>query len=107
LLKVEALGLPTPRIGDPGALKPGDAGVGLGYEGPPARGLLVGKDRKLSPEAPVSYLESNLASSDRPVFNLEGELVGLTRLHSTNDNRSLAVPIDQAMRAVLRLRQGS
>lgn len=97
ILKIEASGLPVARIGTAGRLAKGDALVSLGYEGPPRRGAVLGTGRREESFAQVGLVEVALPNTDHPVYDLDGALVGFSRLYSTHDNRALVVPVEAAL----------
>ena len=97
ILKIEGAGLPVARIGVTGKLARGDALVSLGYEGPPLRGAVLGTGRKEEGFAQVGLVEAALPNNDHPAYDLEGALVGFTRLYSTHDKRALVVPVEAAL----------
>ena len=97
ILKIEASGLPVARIGAAGKLAKGDALVSLGYQGPPQRGAVLGTGRKEEGFARVELIEAALPNNDHPAYDLDGALVGFTRLYSTRENRALVVPVEAAL----------
>lgn len=97
ILKIEATGLPAARIGASRGLAKGDALVSLGYQGPPQRGAVLGTGRKEESFAQVGLVEAALPNTDHPAYDLDGALVGFTRLYSTRENRALVVPVEAAL----------
>jgi hypothetical protein len=47
--------------------------------------------------AGVPLIEAALPNNHHPAYDLEGALVGFTRLYSTHDNRALVVPVEAAL----------
>jgi S1-C subfamily serine protease len=97
ILKIDVAGLPVARIGSSAKLAKGDALVSLGYQGPPLRGAVLGTGRKEEGFAQVGLVEAALPNNDHPAYDLEGALVGFTRLYSTHDKRALVVPVEAAL----------
>lgn len=97
ILKIEGAGLPVVRVGRSAKLAKGDALVSLGFEGAPVRGAVIGTGRREESLAQVVLVEAALPNNDHPVYDLEGALVGFTRLYSTHDKRALVVPVEAAL----------
>jgi serine protease Do len=116
LLKIDAAGLPSARIGDPAAIEPGEwvAAVGspFGFERSITAGIVSAKGRTLPDESYVPFIQTDVAvnpgNSGGPLFNLRGEVVGVNSLIYTGSGGymglSFAVPIDVAMTVVEQLR---
>jgi serine protease Do len=116
LLKIDAAGLPSARIGDPAAIEPGEwvAAVGspFGFERSITAGIVSAKGRTLPDESYVPFIQTDVAvnpgNSGGPLFNLRGEVVGVNSLIYTDSGGymglSFAVPIDVAMTVVEQLR---
>jgi len=109
LLKIEASGLPTVRIGDPNRLKVGEwvlaIGSPFGFENSVTAGIVSAKGRSLPQENFVPFIQTDVAvnpgNSGGPLFNLRGEVVGVnSQIYSRTGGfmgLSFAIPIDVAM----------
>jgi serine protease Do len=116
LLKLDARGLPSARIGDPATLQPGDwvasIGAPFGLEQSVAAGIVSAVRRAIPSESSLRFIQSDVAlnpgASGGPLFNLGGEVVGVNSLIFSNTGGSIglsfAVPIDAAMQVVEALR---
>jgi len=116
LLKIDADGLPYARIGDPQALQVGEwvAAIGspFGLERSITAGIVSAKGRLLPEVSTVPFLQTDVAvnpgNSGGPLFNLQGEVIGVTSMIYTESGGytglSFAVPIDVAMDAATQLR---
>ncbi len=119
LLKVEAKGLPTVRIGNSAALKPGQwvvaIGSPLGLDHSVTAGIVSAVGRSASPEQRyVPFIQTDVAinqgNSGGPLLNTRGEVVGInSQIFSVSGGYmgiSFAIPIDLAMSAVEQLKAG-
>jgi serine protease Do len=109
LLKIEASGLPTVRVGDPSKLKVGEwvvaIGSPFGFESTVTAGIVSAKGRSLPQENFVPFIQTDVAvnpgNSGGPLFNLKGEVVGInSQIYSRTGGfmgLSFAIPIDVAM----------
>ena len=109
LLKIDANGLPTVRLGDSAALKPGEwvvaIGSPFGFEHSVTAGIVSAKGRALPQENYVPFIQTDVAinpgNSGGPLFNLRGEVVGInSQIFSRSGGFmgiSFAIPIDLAM----------
>jgi serine protease Do len=116
LLKIDAGGLQPARIGDPARLRPGEwvAAIGspFGLERSITAGIVSAVARTLRDESFVSFIQTDVAvnpgNSGGPLFNLRGEVVGVTSAIYTETGGymglSFAVPIDIAMEVAAQLR---
>lgn len=117
LLKVEAKGLPTVRIGNSAALKPGQwvvaIGSPLGLDHSVTAGIVSAVGRSASPEQRyVPFIQTDVAinqgNSGGPLLNTRGEVVGInSQIFSVSGGYmgiSFAIPIDLAMSAVEQLK---
>ncbi len=116
LLKIEATDLPTVKIGDPDALKVGEwvlaIGSPFGFESTATAGIVSAKGRSLPNENYVPFIQTDVAinpgNSGGPLFNLEGEVVGINaQIYSRTGGfmgLSFAVPIDIAMKVAEQLK---
>ena len=117
LLKVEAEGLPTVRIGNSAVLKPGQwvvaIGSPLGLDHSVTAGIVSAVGRSASPEQRyVPFIQTDVAinqgNSGGPLLNTRGEVVGInSQIFSVSGGYmgiSFAIPIDLAMGAVEQLK---
>ena len=110
LLKIDAKGLPTVRIGDPEATRVGEwvvaVGSPFGFDNTVTAGIISAKARRLPDETYVPFLQTDVAinpgNSVGPLFNLDGEVVGInSQIYSRSGGFmgiSFAIPIDVAMK---------
>jgi serine protease Do len=117
LLKVEAAGLPQARLGDPAALQPGEwvvaIGAPFGLERSVAAGIVSAVGRAIPAESRVRFIQSDVAlnpgASGGPLFNLNGEVVGVNSLIFSGTGGSIglsfAVPVDVVREVVAKLRE--
>jgi serine protease Do len=115
LLKIEATGLAAARIGDPRRLSVGDwvvaIGAPFGFDATVTAGIVSAR-RSFPGGLGVSFIQTDVAtnpgSSGGPLFNLEGEVVGMSAMVYTSSGGfmgvSFALPIDVAMDVVDHLR---
>ncbi|NCT70446.1 MAG: DegQ family serine endoprotease [Xanthomonadaceae bacterium] len=117
LLKVEAKGLPTVRIGNSAVLKPGQwvvaIGSPLGLDHSVTAGIVSAVGRSASAEQRyVPFIQTDVAinqgNSGGPLLNTRGEVVGInSQIFSVSGGYmgiSFAIPIDLAMGAVEQLK---
>ena len=116
LIKIEASGLPTVRLGDPNALKVGEwvlaIGSPFGFDNSVTAGIVSAKGRSLPQENFVPFIQTDVAinpgNSGGPLFNLKGEVVGInSQIYSRSGGFmgiSFAVPIDEALRVADQLK---
>ena len=116
LLKIEAAGLPPVRIGDPARLRAGEwvAAIGspFGLERSVTAGIVSALGRTLPEESFVAFIQTDVAvnpgNSGGPLFNLRGEVVGVTSVIYSDSGGyqglSFAIPIDVAMEVAAKLR---
>jgi serine protease Do len=109
VLKIEADDLPTVRLGNPEALKVGQwvlaIGSPFGFENSVTAGIVSAKGRALPAETYVPFIQTDVAvnpgNSGGPLFNLDGEVVGVnSQIFSRTGGYqgvSFAIPIDVAM----------
>ena len=109
LIKIEATGLPTVRMGDPSKLRVGEwvvaIGSPFGFENSVTAGIVSAKGRSLPSENFVPFIQTDVAinpgNSGGPLFNLRGEVVGInSQIYSRTGGfmgLSFAIPIDVAM----------
>ncbi len=117
LLKVEAEDLQPVLLGRSATLEVGEwvlaIGSPFGFEYSATAGIVSGKGRSLRNENYVPFIQSDVAinpgNSGGPLFNLDGEVVGInSQIYSNSGGymgMSFAVPIDVAMEVAEQLRQ--
>jgi serine protease Do len=109
LIKIDATGLPTVRIGNPDQTKVGQwvAAIGspFGLDHTVTAGIVSAKSRSLSGESYVPFIQTDVAinpgNSGGPLFNMDGEVIGInSQIYSRTGGYmglSFAIPIDVAM----------
>jgi serine protease Do len=109
LLKVEGKGLPTVKLGKSDELKVGEwvlaIGSPFGFDHSVTAGIVSAKGRSLPNENYVPFIQTDVAinpgNSGGPLFNLDGEVVGINSQIFTRSGGfmglSFAIPIDVAM----------
>ncbi|HYN76231.1 MAG TPA: DegQ family serine endoprotease [Lamprocystis sp. (in: g-proteobacteria)] len=109
LLKLDATGLPTVRIGSAKDLLVGEwvlaIGSPFGFEHSATAGIVSAKGRSLPSENYVPFIQTDVAinpgNSGGPLFNLDGEVIGVnSQIYSRTGGfmgLSFAIPIDEAM----------
>ena len=114
LLKIDASGLPSVRIGDPNRLRVGEwviaIGSPFGLESTVTAGIVSAKARDTGEFLP--FIQTDVAvnpgNSGGPLINLRGEVVGINSQIFTTSGAfagiSFAIPIDEAMRVQEQLR---
>jgi serine protease Do len=120
LIKVEADDLPTVKLGKSGSLKVGEwvlaIGSPFGFDYSVTAGIVSAKGRSLPTEQNENYVPFiqtdvaiNPGNSGGPLFNLDGEVVGINSQIYSNSGGfmgvSFAIPIDVAMDAVRQLKE--
>jgi serine protease Do len=117
LIKIEANGLPTVRMGDPNRLRVGEwvvaIGSPFGFDNTVTAGIVSAKGRSLPQENFVPFIQTDVAinpgNSGGPLFNMRGEVVGInSQIYSRTGGfmgLSFAIPIDVAMDVQNQLRQ--
>jgi len=114
LLKLEATGLPVVRIGDSTAVKAGQwvvaIGSPFGFDHSVTAGIVsaVGRNFGGADQQYVPFIQTdvpiNRGNSGGPLFNLDGQVVGINSQIFSNTGGfmgvSFAIPIDIAMNAV-------
>jgi len=85
LLKIEAKGLPTVKVGDPNRLKVGEwvvaIGSPFGFDNSVTAGIVSAKGRSLPQDNLVPFIQTDVAinpgNSGGPLFNMKEEVVGI------------------------------
>ena len=116
LIRIEAAGLPTVRLGDPGQTRVGEwvvaIGSPFGFDNSVTAGIVSAKGRSLPQENYVPFIQTDVAinpgNSGGPLFNLKGEVIGInSQIYSRSGGYmglSFAIPIDVAMEIQNQLR---
>jgi len=109
LLKIEATGLPTVKLGDPKAVRPGEwvvaIGSPFGLENSVTAGVVSATGRALPDSSYVPFIQTDVAvnpgNSGGPLFNMAGEVIGInSQIFSHTGGYqgvSFAIPIDVAL----------
>ncbi len=116
VLKIEAASLPTVKVGDPDKLKVGEwviaIGSPFGFDSSVTAGIVSAKGRALPQDNFVPFIQTDVAinpgNSGGPLFNMNGEVVGINSQIYTRSGGSMglsfAIPIDVAMQVSDQLR---
>ena len=108
VLKIEAVELPTVKIGDPDKIKVGEwvAAIGspFGLENSVTSGIVSAKSRTLPDSSYVPFIQTDVAvnpgSSGGPLLNMQGEVIGInSQIYSRTGGYmglSFAIPINVA-----------
>ena len=114
LVKIDATGLPTVRIGDVNRLKVGEwviaIGSPFGLQNSVTAGIVSAKARDTGEFLPLIQTDVaiNPGNSGGPLINMRGEVVGInSQIYSRSGGYmgiSFAIPIDEASRVVDQLR---
>lgn len=116
LLKLNASGLPTVKLGKSASLKAGEwvlaIGSPFGFDHTVTAGIVSATGRNLPNESYVPFIQTDVAinpgNSGGPLFNLQGEVVGINSQIFTRSGGfmglSFAIPIDIAMNVADQLR---
>ncbi|MCB1960470.1 MAG: DegQ family serine endoprotease [Rhodocyclaceae bacterium] len=117
LLKIDAKGLPTVKIGDAEAARVGEwvvaVGSPFGFDNTVTAGIISAKARRLPDETYVPFIQTDVAinpgNSGGPLFNLDGEVIGInSQIYSRSGGFmgiSFAIPIDVAMKVRAQLQE--
>jgi serine protease Do len=110
VLKIDAKNLPVVRVGDASRLKPGEwviaIGSPFGFDNSVTAGIVSATARSLgTPDTYTPFIQTDVAvnpgNSGGPLFNLQGEVVGInSQIYSRTGGYqgvSFAIPIDVAM----------
>jgi len=116
LLKIEAKGLPKINVGDPNKLRVGEwvlaIGSPFGFDSSVTAGIVSAKGRSLPQDNFVPFIQTDVAinpgNSGGPLFNMNGEVVGINSQIYTRSGGSMglsfAIPIDVATQVADQLR---
>ncbi|MDM9653118.1 DegQ family serine endoprotease [Pseudomonas wenzhouensis] len=116
LLKVEGKGLPVVRLGKADELKVGEwvlaIGSPFGFDHSVTAGIVSAKGRNLPSDSYVPFIQTDVAinpgNSGGPLFNLQGEVVGINSQIFTRSGGfmglSFAIPMEVAMQVADQLK---
>jgi len=116
LIKIEATGLPTVKLGKSASLQPGEwvAAIGspFGFENTITAGIVSATGRSLPAETYVPFIQTDVAvnpgNSGGPLINLAGEVVGVNSMIYSQTGGymgvSFAIPIEVALEVSKQLR---
>jgi serine protease Do len=116
LLKIDATGLPTVKLGKSEKLQPGEwvAAIGspFGFENTITAGIVSATGRSLPAETYVPFIQTDVAvnpgNSGGPLINLAGEVVGVNSMIYSQTGGymgvSFAIPIEVALEVTKQLR---
>ena len=108
VVKIDAKGLPTVKLGDASKIRVGEwvlaIGSPFGFENTVTAGIVSGTSRSLPEGAYVPFIQTDAAvnpgNSGGPLFNLKGEVIGVTSaIYSRTGGYmgvAFAIPIDVA-----------
>jgi serine protease Do len=117
LIKIEASRLPTVIVGDPNKLKVGEwvvaIGSPFGFDSSVTAGIVSAKGRSLPQDNFVPFIQTDVAinpgNSGGPLFNMDGEVVGINSQIYTRSGGSMglsfSIPIDVATQVADQLRR--
>ena len=110
VLKIDASGLPTVKIGDPAQSKVGQWVVAIGspygFDNTVTSGIISAKSRALPDENYTPFIQTdvpvNPGNSGGPLFNLQGEVIGINSMIYSQtggfQGLSFAIPINEAIK---------
>lgn len=116
LLKIDAANLPTLKIGDSSGIEVGEwvlaIGSPFGFESSATSGIVSATGRNLPTDTYVPFIQTDVAinpgNSGGPLFNLDGEVVGVnSQIYSRSGGFmgvSFAIPINIVMDVVSQLK---
>ena len=116
VLKIEAKNLPVVKLGDPATTRVGDwvvaIGTPYGLDNTVTSGIVSAKSRSLPGDGVVPFIQTDAAvnpgNSGGPLFNLNGEVVGInSQIFSRSggfQGVAFAIPIDVAMNVADQIR---
>jgi serine protease Do len=109
LLKIDANGLPTVKVGKPSDMKSGQwvvaIGAPYGFENTATAGIISNTARLLPQETFIPLIQTDMTATTgddgAPLFNLNGEVIGITLVARSPEGPfegiSFAIPINVAM----------
>jgi serine protease Do len=110
VLRIDAKGLPTVKLGDPSRARVGDwvvaIGSPFGFENSVTAGIVSAKGRSLPGDTYVPYIQTDVAvnpgNSGGPLFNMAGEVIGInSQIYSRSggyQGLSFAIPTDVVLK---------
>jgi len=117
VLKIDATGLPTVKLGDPSKVRVGEWVVAIGspygFDNTVTAGIVSAKARALPDGTYVPFIQTDVAvnpgNSGGPLFNMKGEVIGInSQIYSRTggyQGLSFAIPIDVAAKVQTQLVQ--
>ena len=117
LLKIDASGLPTLKLGDSNSLRPGEWVVAIGspfnFDQSVTAGIVSAKGRSTNQQQYVPFIQTDVAinrgNSGGPLLNMDGEVVGINSWILSSGGGymglSFSIPIETASGAVKQLRE--
>jgi serine protease Do len=117
LLKIDANQLPTLKLGDSDALRPGEWVVAIGspfnFDQSVTAGIVSAKGRSTNQQQYVPFIQTDVAinrgNSGGPLLNMDGEVVGINSWILSSGGGymglSFSIPIETASGAVRQLRE--
>jgi serine protease Do len=117
LLKIDADDLPTLKLGDSEALRPGEWVVAIGspfnFEQSVTAGIVSAKGRSTNQQQYVPFIQTDVAinrgNSGGPLLNMDGEVVGINSWILSSGGGymglSFSIPIETASAAARQLRE--
>ena len=117
LLKIDARQLPTLKLGDSEALRPGEWVVAIGspfnFDQSVTAGIVSAKGRSTNQQQYVPFIQTDVAinrgNSGGPLLNMDGEVVGINSWILSSGGGymglSFSIPIETASGAVKQLRE--
>ena len=118
LLKIEATGLPTLKMGNSDKIEVGEwvlaIGSPFGFESSATSGIVSATGRNLPSDSYVPFIQTDVAinpgNSGGPLFNLDGEVIGInSQIYSRSGGFmgvSFAIPVNMAMDVIGQLKAG-
>ena len=117
LLKIDASGLPTLKLGNSDSLRPGEWVVAIGspfnFDQSVTAGIVSAKGRSTNQQQYVPFIQTDVAinrgNSGGPLLNMDGEVVGINSWILSSGGGymglSFSIPIETASGAVKQLRE--
>jgi serine protease Do len=108
VVKIDAKGLPTVKLGDPHSIKVGEwvvaIGSPFGFENTVTAGIVSATSRSLPDGTYVPFIQTDVAvnpgNSGGPLFNMKGEVIGInSQIYSRTggyQGLAFAIPVDVA-----------
>ncbi|MEB3226079.1 MAG: HhoA/HhoB/HtrA family serine endopeptidase [Synechococcus sp.] len=116
VIKIEATGLPTAKLGSAASLTPGEWAIAignpLGFDNSVTVGIISALDRPSAqvgiPDKRVRFIQTDAAinpgNSGGPLLNVRGEVIGLnTAIRADGQGLGFAIPIETARRIAQQL----